>query len=140
MPVTWSDEEKRNQLNIADTKLIDNQSRIRTKKLTSKRKYFIFTRSYTLTSSRQFHDILDVDRPDVVVVAFDPGVSLLLYPGHVMARIGGSSLVGEDGLELIIARVVGSDVLFEEVREGVVVICFRGFSVFLESGLLTNTF
>ena len=46
-----------------------------------------------LTASGQFHDVFLVNRPDVVVVALDPRIALLLHPRHVMARVRGAALV-----------------------------------------------
>ena len=52
-----------------------------------------------LTSTWEFHDVINMHRPDIIVVAFNPSVSLVLNPRHVMARVRRPALVGQDGLK-----------------------------------------
>ena len=47
----------------------------------------------------QLQDVLLVDRTDVVIVAHQPGASLLPDPAHVVAAVAGPALVCQHGLE-----------------------------------------
>ncbi len=75
--------------------------------------------------------------PDVVVVTFDPSVTLLTYPRDIVTRIGGPALVCENCLELIVATVVGAEIVVEakwfQVNGGV----RCGLAVLLECSLAT---
>ena len=66
-----------------------------------------------VSTTGQLQDVLLVDRTDVVIVAHQPGASLLPDPAHVVAAVAGPPLVSENRLEDVVATVVAALVIRE---------------------------
>ena len=66
-----------------------------------------------VSTARELQDVLLMDRTDVVIVALEPGLSLLSDPAHVVAAVAGPPLVSEDRLEDVVAAVVAPLVVRE---------------------------
>ena len=66
-----------------------------------------------VSTTGQLQDALLVDRVDVVVIAHEPGLSLLSDPAHVVAAVAGSPLVSQDRLEDVVATVAAALVVRE---------------------------